>query len=304
MFELDLSSENQTHVYERFHYLIDRGWFDAHTSFVTIQFFLLNGELGLFNQVDFLFEVTRAGSVQPRLPSCFQAISVDPYSDPVLGTIAYLLEAVWVVMIVSLVVSEVGEMREFCQERSPRRRCCDAYCSGYWSGTAGLWNMIDWAQVVITLANTGYWLFIVTSTRSVLTRAVDPLTGNFSSFHAVGDDITSAIELVYTYRILAFLNLYILLMRFFKSFLGQPKLALVTRTFKNVGADFAHWLIVFVCLLVCFTFAGMFWFGKGTLQFSSLLYTFTGEMNTLARGFVIWLDVAGSNEGSFWIAFT
>ena len=29
-----------------------------------------------------------------------------------------------------------------------------------------------------------------------------------------------------------------------------------------------------------------------------------GEMNTLARGFVIWLDVAGDDASSFWIAFT
>ena len=29
----------------------------------------------------------------------------------------------------------------------------------------------------------------------------------------------------------------------------------------------------------------------------------TGEMNTLARGFVIWLDVAGDDASSFWVAF-
>ena len=216
LYTFDLSfadGESHANVYERLHYLVDRGWFDAQAAYLTVQLFVLNGEYGLFNQVEFLFEITRVGSVLPRIESSFQvratytracvrvrlpasplsgvfgcpfmirtapsawmgrrcverrlrtggtvihssqptndattnqAISVDPYADPVMGIFAYMLEALWVVMIISLVVSEVGEMREFCLERSPKRRCVDAYCSGYWSGTAGLWNIIDWAQV-------------------------------------------------------------------------------------------------------------------------------------------------------------
>ena len=269
-------------------------------SFLTAQLFVLNGELGTFTQLEFAFEITRAGTVEPRPEGTLQAICVDPYSEPIVGIVLWLLEALWVVMIVILIISEVGEMREFCNERGPKRKCIDAYCKGYWGGSAGLWNLVDWAQVVITVANTAFWAYIIVSTREMMeivatgeSNGTQHLsTAEYASMQhqaeaeyvAVADGISRMIELLATYRILAFVNLYILMMRFFKSFLGQPKLALVTRSFQNVGADFAHWLIVFVCLLVCFTFAGMFWFGQSTLQFSSILFTFTGTCGYCAGG--------------------
>jgi len=73
MYTFDLNfQEPQSVVYDRFRYLVDRGWFDDEATFLTIQLFLLNAELGLFNQVEFVFEIERSGSVSPRQEFVFQ----------------------------------------------------------------------------------------------------------------------------------------------------------------------------------------------------------------------------------------
>ena len=64
------------------------------------------------------------------------------------------------------------------------------------------------------------------------------------------------------YRGVALFNMVVLLLRFFKAFRGQPRLAVITRTFVIAGVDVAHFLLIFFCILMAFVAAAVFLFGQ------------------------------------------
>lgn len=61
----------------------------------------------------------------------------------------------------------------------------------------------------------------------------------------------------------------ILMLRFFKSFAAQPRLAIVTDTFKTASEDLFHFSIVFFSVFICMTVMGVLFFGQDHMDFAT-----------------------------------
>merc|ERR1719230_300116 len=60
------------------------------------------------------------------------------------------------------------------------------------------------------------------------------------------------------------------MMRLFKSFAAQPRLAIVTETFVHAANDIMHFFIVFASVYFCMSVNAVLFFGQDDINFSRL----------------------------------
>ncbi len=77
----------------------------------------------------------------------------------------------------------------------------------------------------------------------------------------------------------------ILMMRFFKSFQGQPRLAQISLTLYTAIADVVHWLIIFVVIFLNFAIGGHILFGSTLHEWSTLWYSINTTFKALMGDF-------------------
>jgi len=84
------------------------------------------------------------------------------------------------------------------------------------------------------------------------------------------------------YRYLTIVNILVLVIRFFKAFNVQPRLAVISKTLTNSVPDLAHFLVIFFCLWFTFVMFAHFVFGHMVKSYS----TVGASMFNTFRGFV------------------
>mmetsp|Transcript_62055 Transcript_62055/g.147884 ORF Transcript_62055/g.147884 Transcript_62055/m.147884 type:complete len:358 (-) Transcript_62055:43-1116(-) len=62
----------------------------------------------------------------------------------------------------------------------------------------------------------------------------------------------------------------IIMMRLFRSFEAQPRLAIVSSTLRTAAADLAHFFMIFACVYLCFVVSSLLFFGQDLESFSTL----------------------------------
>jgi len=82
-----------------------------------------------------------------------------------------------------------------------------------------------------------------------------------SDYENIYQQLDTTLEQARAYRTIATLNLFVLVIRFFKAFGGQPKLAKISSTISMAAVDIIHHMIIMSILFLSFMFAGMFLFG-------------------------------------------
>lgn len=270
-----------------------RRWIDELTKSVTMTFAVYNPELLVFTKVDIEFSFDRGGYVDCGYHS--QSMLANAYNEAWL----WGLDALWILMVLSLAWSEIQEMRdtagctkkglEALEKDGDTRTTAQRYCD-YWHDG---WNYIDWAQVLLTLFLSGYWFAIYFDTQGVAMQyAIDQNASDVTLRNAIVWELDRIGEDVQVYRTLAVVNLFVLMLRFFKAFLGQPRLAIITRTFAVAASDLMHFFVVFLCLFFTFVFAGMFIFGQHLYNYHSVHTAMATSFNALT-GEYEWEEVEG-----------
>lgn len=94
----------------------------------------------------------------------------------------------------------------------------------------------------------------------------------------------------------------IIIVRLFKSFSAQPKLALVTKTLANAWPDLFHFAIVFSSVFVTFTICGIVLFGREVGSFTTWTRA-TISCFRVMLGDIDWdeLSAIGRTEASIWL---
>merc|ERR1719253_137766 len=94
----------------------------------------------------------------------------------------------------------------------------------------------------------------------------------------------------------------IIIIRLFKSFAAQPKLALVTKTLGNAWPDLFHFSIVFLSVFVTFTICGIVLFGREVGSFTTWTRA-TISCFRIMLGDIDWeeLSAIGRTEASIWL---
>jgi hypothetical protein len=265
------AAQTQDDILSQIAYLRDRQWIDKSTKHIQLLFAVYNGEFGTYMAVNLLWEVNRGGAVIPSI-RLQDSIPADPYDNNSFGL--WLWEIGWIVMVLG---QAFGEFKEMCEPRSTdetnefksNQRACNKGLKKYWSD---IWNILDWIQIIFTLILMGIWY-------DICFNGVFPLTEEWSQTYNNSDlsirqqAASSLIDVLHKaalYRNCVVINIIIILIRFFKAFLVQPRLSIVTKTFTKSFVDVVHFLIILLCLLFAFVCTGVFLLGHKIRDFSDI----------------------------------
>ena len=228
----------------------ERGWVDRQTRRISIEFGTYNGEVSIYSFVSFQMEVLSGGYVQPEIPRA-QNLRSAVYEESWL----YGLEALWLFLVVLNAITEFREMATAAKEHG-------GDCKEYW--TEDGWNYVDWVQILLAIASSLFFFTIVADTTTLTQEyaAGELVPSALDEPEPLLVHLTSLLDKLLVYRGIALFNMVILLLRFFKAFRGQPRLAVITRTFVIAGVDVAHFLLIFFCILMAFVAAAVFLFGQ------------------------------------------
>lgn len=270
VFSLDYLNP-QAVLKEQLKYYRDRHWIDEQTVEIIITINTYNAEHGLFAQMILSTQFDRGGRVENKWHS--ESIKGDPYQDYlwVIG-----LDIVWVIMALSLLFGEFKEMKEEGI----------AYFKDFW-------NLLDWIQCLLTIGIECYWVYIVFEGNDLLgsyaaSHNPEMLKIDFngtlatSERNEVGDQLGILLQHGIIYRYLTVLNVLVLVIRFFKAFNVQPRLAVISKTLSKSAPDLAHFIVIFMCLFWTFVMFAHFVFGHIVPTYSTVALSF---YNTF-RGFV------------------
>eukprot|EP00746_Dinoflagellata_sp_MGD_P064876 gnl/MRDRNA2_/MRDRNA2_27050_c0_seq1.p1 gnl/MRDRNA2_/MRDRNA2_27050_c0~~gnl/MRDRNA2_/MRDRNA2_27050_c0_seq1.p1 ORF type:complete len:1273 (+),score=202.30 gnl/MRDRNA2_/MRDRNA2_27050_c0_seq1:3-3821(+) len=156
-----------------------------------------------------------------------------------------------------------------------------------------IWNCVDWASIVFGFAVIGMSMNERSSVASVVSQMavtgpdvdVDPTyLGQMLKLHK---DMQNLANMSMWYRLLLADYTMVIMLRFFKAFKGQARLAVVTNTIVTASTDLVHFAIVFLSAFLTYTFAGMILFGRRIGGFSTFQKSF-GTCFAIACGDFDW----------------
>lgn len=271
-------------------------WLDRQTKKIEIAIPSYNAEFGLhtLSRVNFYF--SRGGHIWKRI------IPMSQYADWHDRWYYGLYDAIWILCLIYILGVEVIEVQGVVRSKG-----CTAVFTEYFH----LWNIIDWASVVGGLVIITIFLVSI-DMRSLMNENL-ALLGQTPFEATVGGAYQQAAEAYvqvlqdnvnYVRHLRLSVAIYplIIIIRLFKSFSAQPKLALVTKTLASAFPDLFHFCIVFTSVFVTFVICGIVLFGREVGSFT----TWTRACISCFRvmlGDIDWeeLSAIGRTEASIWL---
>ncbi|CAD7940651.1 unnamed protein product [Amoebophrya sp. A120] len=275
-------------------------WLNRMTTKIRIRTLFYNAHYGMFTVMHLELLWRRQGLfvIRYRLTSFL----ADPYHHWTM----YLLDLVYVLLLVKMMISESKELIPAIKNG------VDGFFD-YWE----FWNMVDWLSILFGFVLSGiFWQMAlsvsgplrdhinklpqvsgtadqmihssVKQTYLTPTEIVDnapdvdtyeQLYQQLDDLHETADGIAATCELL---RVFIGIYLLIIMLRFFKGFRANPRLEVVTRTIVDGSSDIAHFFVVFMTIFLAFMATAQTLFGSRIRAFSDL----ASSLNT---GFAILL---------------
>lgn len=252
-------------------------WINEGTQRVEIAFVVFNPTYGLYSYIGTNFFFNRGGHIQ-KFINVMSAWS-DPYGAPLEEQIPiWIADAVFIFSLSKVFFAEMRELRHVVA--SSTQRC---YVS-IWNDYIALWNIIDWTSIIVGAIVCCLWVRCLMSVQNV--------NGQYAEYIMLSNTINATepgarammeetvtvffehIEVMANYEkdFRTSLCIYpmIGMMRLFKSFAAQPRLAVVTKTLSASAQDMLHFGIVFCSVFVCFVVGSILLFGQDVQDFSNL----------------------------------
>eukprot|EP00930_Biecheleria_cincta_P082567 TRINITY_DN72282_c0_g1_i1.p1 TRINITY_DN72282_c0_g1~~TRINITY_DN72282_c0_g1_i1.p1 ORF type:complete len:897 (+),score=169.91 TRINITY_DN72282_c0_g1_i1:58-2691(+) len=246
-------------------------WIDEQTARVEISTIIYNPQYGLYTYVAINFMFNRGGHIY-KFVHC-----MSNYANPLMRSTGELVSTgvaafLWVGALLYVSLSELKEILSIV--RASGRGCLKALKDEY----LGVWNTVDWISIFIGTASGFYWFrmrLMVGTVNDQLEGMVsaslnpDPATyqGVVEDFHKAAEDMALAGR---DYTIMIIFYPLIIMLRLFKSFQAQPRLAIVTTTLRTAAPDLVHFFIVFLCVFICFLVNSILFFGQDLEAFSTV----------------------------------
>jgi regulator of replication initiation timing len=151
-------------------------------------------------------------------------------------------------------------------------------CKGIFKDYVNPWNAFDWINIVTGFALMAMFFWCTDYTNKVnaageqigkLARPIPNDTPDLPIVKEYVDELEAAVNWVtFTQKWLARYPLIIVL-RLFKSFHAQPRLAIVTKTIQVSMEDLSHFLLVFACVFFGFVTSAVVLFGREVTELSN-----------------------------------
>eukprot|EP00927_Polykrikos_kofoidii_P081921 TRINITY_DN7994_c0_g1_i3.p1 TRINITY_DN7994_c0_g1~~TRINITY_DN7994_c0_g1_i3.p1 ORF type:complete len:889 (+),score=124.10 TRINITY_DN7994_c0_g1_i3:158-2824(+) len=236
---------------------------DEQTDFVGVSMFGLNPDLGVYFSCKVSMFLVPSGEIVPL-------VSVVTWSAEIMSVLAVVLDVIFVILWVHLFLTCMLSLRRAVNEKT------------IMSYAMTPWNVVDWAAavggiIIIALFWT-YFNELSTIKESagqvaLATPPVNPTVDEYRKYTSKLNDFDGAMA-----RFLPFLSTsrYVMgaytllcLIRLFKAFEAQPRLAVVSQTLIACKTDFAHFLIVFCTVFIALCASAMPILGHRLISYAS-----------------------------------
>lgn len=280
-------------------YLQSIGYVDNHTRRLEISIPTYNAEYNLYTVTTVNFFFSRAGGIWKSVDSLSTYAQLYPTINYLIVDILFLACLVW------MLFSEINEIRESVKEEG---------MFGVFYSYMGVWNAVDWLTVlfgtvflILLQFNLGYLAALnaevvkLYDVERVHTKGDATWTRQFRFLYTALDE---ALYFGDVYRIFMCIFPLIMVLRLFKSFNAQGRLAVITQTFSTAFTDLYHFFVVIVPIYAAFTISGVTLFGQDSSSFT----TFSRAWGTLGRSLTSDLpdkELAGLGRyyAMFWFFF-
>lgn len=248
-------------------------WLTEETRRVQLAFIIYNPSYGLYSYVGINFFFNRAGHIhkQINVMTVWTEAMGRTLSDII---VVYLSGTLW---LISQIYNIVHIFKDIYNElRASKEIWYVALREEYISA----WAVVDWVSVSIGVTAIIYFSRMRLAVESTNLAMVDMID---ASLHKTGDKqaYLAAMEAFFAlaedmclkekeFRVCLYLYPNIMMMRLFKSFAAQPRLAIVTATIQRASVDLLHFLIVFVAVFVCMMVNSVLFFGQDLENFSTI----------------------------------
>ncbi|CAD7940545.1 unnamed protein product [Amoebophrya sp. A120] len=254
--------------------LINGFWLDDDSLDVAVQGVFYNGNTQMYAFMNLEIEFTKAGNLE--IVNDVRTVKSDLYPS----SMEVLPDAVFLMLFVILLTQEIRQIREDSQEGFLKEYLLD------------YWNWLDWlviftsAAILISYWFTYIWLLnlesmikdLGTAPAQIPSDAIDDNVYNVVlwenlTYQEKVRDIIDWLEGLIDFKVWADLSLFwfniLNMLRFFKGFRGQPRIAVLLETFNNASIDFAHFLTIFLVVFLNYAIAGYVLYGVYISDFST-----------------------------------
>lgn len=271
------------------------GYLSRKTKKLEIAIPTYNAEFGLHTLTRINFWFSRGGHIWKRI------IPMSQYSDWHDRWYYIVYDIFWLACIAYMIGVELVQIQLVL-----RTKGCNAMLTDYFN----VWNLIDWASILSGVAIVIVFIASI-SMRTEMNETLESLgdqgfsvTGEFYR-NTVADyveKLQNNVNYVRHLRLSVGIYPLVIVIRLFRSFSAQPKLALVTRTLSLALPDLFHFSIVFGAVFVTFSVTGIVLFGREVPSFT----TFPSALASCFRimlGDIDWeeLSAVGRAEASVWL---
>ncbi|CAJ1350550.1 unnamed protein product, partial [Effrenium voratum] len=247
-----------------------RPWVDEETARVEISMVLFNPQYGSYTYVSINFVFNRGGHVYAFI-HCLSAF-VDFFMRPVSElAITFIAALIW---FGALAYATLGETQEIISTVRNSNR-------GFWRAIrddyVDFYNVVDWLSIIIGTTAIAYYIrsrLAVAEVNNTLPLMIGASLEPGADYQATAKTFFLAAESMSkakkdTETLMMFYPL-IIMMRLFRSFEAQPRLAIVSSTLRTAAADLAHFFMIFACVYLCFVVSSLLFFGQDLESFSTL----------------------------------
>lgn len=249
-------------------------WLREDTKRVRLTMATFNPEYGLLTHTGVNFWFDRGSLAQKRVE--MMSLWFDPYAvtwDQILAMV--LFDCIWLMMVGYMFITEAQDI-----VRVLRVGDGPHFYNSLWDDYVSLWNMVDWISIIISLTIVSLFGVMMTNSMRIgaalkvlleaevnspeLTQAVYlPLVSDFYA------KLENALAVERMLRFQLVLYPLVVMMRLFKSFSAQARLAVVTDTMISAYQDLLHFFIVYFGVFFCLCIASVFFFGQDLPDFAT-----------------------------------
>jgi len=286
----DDQEDIQTRVYE-----LERDyWLDERTKKVEIAIPVYNGEYGLHCMLYVNFFFSRGGRIWKAIipMSAFEYWFASPWS--------WVFDSTWLMCIMWIIVTETIEITGVLRRYG---------IPGLWEHYWGFWNGMDWFSAVTGVALAAGFLGNLANVNE-MNKLLEELGSldeqtQQAAYRAKGQEYMEALEVevqyMYWYRMCLAAYPFVIVIRLFKAFSAQPRLAIVTRTLVHSSIDLAHFLIICSSVFIMYAIAAVVLFGRDNPDFTTTSRSLTSCFRAMLGDFE-WeeLKEVGRLDASFW----
>lgn len=246
-------------------------WLDEYTRRVEVSTVAYNQNFGLVSLVSVNFFINKAGHVHKLLD--VQSARIDPYVGYLLSVfIMVSCDILWLIGLLKLLLNEVQDIVNTIT--GSQQTWWKALLFEY----LAFWNIVDWLSLACAWAVLGTYIragMEVAATSSQLENVLQPDVQNQTreELSARSDLVFQATESLVSaeadFRITLLFFPMLVMLRLFKSFHAQPRLAIVTKTIITASQDLLHFFIVLLSVYTCMAVFGYLLFGQDVEDFST-----------------------------------